>query len=101
MTFFEPIEHRHILEAIIELLVGNDHGFGEPDRYYIEHRGFHYPAKAVIGIARTIATGEETPWYWFHSGPKRLGPVCRKLGLRLVNSDEVEVRLPPSLAPIV
>lgn len=100
MTYFEPVEREHVLDAITELLVGRWHGFGEPVRYYIEHRGFHYPAKAVLGIARLLATGEETSWGDFAGSPK-LEPTFRRLDFRFVNADVEEVLVPVGIAESV
>lgn len=97
MTYFGAVTRADVLDAMTELLVGRSHGFGEPVRYYVEHRGYHYSAKAVLGIARALATGEETTWDQFAGSPK-LEPTFRRLGFRFVNADVEEVVIPPQLA---
>ena len=86
MTYFEPIQREHILEAMIDVLNNEMHGFGEPIRYYVVHRGRRYPAKAVLGIAREFATGEQTAWSDFQ-GSQKLEPIFRRLGFEYLNAD--------------
>ena len=86
MTCFEPVQREHVLDAMIEVANGDMHGFSEPVRYRVEHRGRQYPAKAVLGIAREFATGHRTQWSDFH-GSEKLEPTFRRLGFRFINSD--------------
>jgi hypothetical protein len=92
--YFTPVTRQFVLDAIIEVLNGRWHGYGGPVRHYIEHRGNHYPAKAVLAIGRRLATGERSQ---FHSSVK-LAPTFRHLGFRMVNSDREPINLPPALA---
>jgi hypothetical protein len=87
MTYFGAIQREHILDAFTEVLQKRMHGFGEPVRFFVEHRGHRYPAKAVLGIAREFATGEQTGWNQFH-GSAKLKPTFRRLGFTFVNADD-------------
>jgi hypothetical protein len=78
-TYFGRIRPEHIRAAMREIDEGRMHGFGEHVDYVLEENGRSYPAKAVLGIARTLATGGPTEWSHFKGGYK-LDPTFRRLG---------------------
>ena len=62
------------------------HNFGESDAYFIEFNGTWFDSKPLLGAAYSFQYPDRPPIAAkdFSGGHKRLGPICERLGLRLV-----------------
>lgn len=89
MALPTSITQQHVTQAIQTF---DEHGadrFGSPTKYALVYNGHTYPPKAIVGLAASIATGEE--WgpddFSGGEGPGQANSVLKNLGFKVVEKE--------------
>lgn len=90
MALFDSITREHVLQAIKEYDSGRRGKFGDARTWEIVYTGRRYPSKHILGLAATLATGEEFGASDFYGGLGTTVPILRRLGFVVIDKNAVE-----------